>query len=235
MNDPRPNFDSFHNPLLRGVVLLCVLVTIGLIFKNGCSHTGPIRFYTASNPIPADNAGRELVQVMSYLAACFAALGLAIFAPRRRWFFVAYSLYFALFVLEETDWLQQILNYPTPAFFAEYSTKNVVNLHNLNLLGDPANSVAGVLLSRLLLAAPGVAFGVWAIWRAIRGDFLGKAPLVALAIVFVLDFFPRHSVFQLLFGFFAVAYPVIVWMVDFERAADAEPPPGSAPNPDPKP
>jgi len=223
MSEPRPRYASFQNPFFRGALALSLAVTLGLLLKNGCSPTGPIRIYTPGNPIPPDNAGVEVVQILSYLTACLTAFGFALVTSRRRWFFVAYAAYFLLFIMEETDWLQQIFNYPTPDFFLAHSTKNVVNLHNLNLLFDTGRSTAGILLSRLLLAAPGLVFGIWCIWRAIRGDFLGKAPLAALLVVFVLDFFPKHSVFQLLFGFFAVAYPAILWSVDREREARDRP------------
>jgi hypothetical protein len=220
----QPRYESFRNPLFRLAVAICLVVTAVFLLKDGCSSTGCVRVYTTNNPILPDNTGRELIQLALYLAAFVVALVMAVQHRKRRVFMIAFGLYFFFFAMEETDWLQQMFHYPTPAFFAERSTQNVVNLHNLVLFGG---LIGGQLFARLLIAAPALVFGVVALVRARRGDFLSKAALAAVALTIILDFFPRHSVFQVLFGVFVVAYPLIVVSVDLEReqrAAAPDPP-----------
>ena len=224
MNQPRRRYESFRNPLFQIALLVCLLAAVALTIKDGFSPTGPIRFYTTDNPIPPDNEGREVVQLLLYMLAFAIGLGLAVYHKQRRWFFLFYGLYFFVFAMEESDWLQQILHYPTPEFFREHNTREAVNIHNFALGG---RRIVGQLLSRLILGAPVVVFLIAALVRAVKKQFLGKLVWAALALSISLDFFPRHAVFQLFFAVFVVAYPLIVVSVDYEREelADSERPP----------
>ncbi len=214
MTAPKPTQESFRNPLFRIAVLVCLLTAVALTLKDGCSPTGAIRIYTENNPIPPDNQGREVVQLLLYLLTFGITMALAVYHKKRRWFFVVYALYFFVFAMEESDWLQQILHYPTPEFFVAHSTKDVVNIHNLQIGGG---RVVGVLISRFLLGAPALLFFIVSIRRSAKGEFLGKLPLVAIGLSLLFDCFPRHAVFQLMFGVFALTYPLIVVSVDWER------------------
>lgn len=209
--------ESFCNPIFWVAVAVSLAVTIWLCVERGFSPSGFFRIYTAAHPKPDDYFPEEIAEAVLYLVISLSAVCLAIATSRRRVFYLLYSLYFFLFVMEETDWLQQYLHYPTPAYFLAHNVRGVVNLHNLT---DPFSGGKGPSLTlaiRLLLALPLLLYVGYGAWRAWRGDFRGKLPLLWIFFALVLDWFPRDSIYQFIFAVGALAYLWITFGVDLER------------------
>jgi len=213
----RPLMESFRNPIFWGAVAASLAVTIWLCATRGFSPSGSFRIYTAARPLPSDYYPEEIAEAALYLVIFLSALCLAVAVDRRRYFYLLYGLFFLLFAMEETDWLQQYLHYPSPSYFLAHNAQGVVNLHNLT---DPFGTGAGLsltLLVRLVLGLPILGFVAYSAWRAWRGDFRGKLVPLWILVTAVLDWFPLDSIFQLIFAIGALAYLWITFGVDQER------------------